>query len=139
MMRSLKASDIMWNHIEPVRLGTPLPAVVKHLLQNHVTGLPVVDNSRKVVGFVSEQDCIHALLVSSYHGEGEPSVDDVMKTEPVTISPEMSVVDLAQGKPKVYPVEDHGRLVGIVTRTSILAELARVGAGIDVGRFAEAD
>ena len=133
MMRSLKASDIMWNHIEPVRLGTPLPAVVKHLLQNHVTGLPVVDNSRKVVGFVSEQDCIHALLVSSYHGEGEPSVDDVMKTEP----------DLAQnlghGKPKVYPVEDHGRLVGIVTRTSILAELARVGAGIDVGRFAEAE
>jgi len=29
--------------------------------------------------------------------------------------------------------------VGIVTRTSILAELARVGAGIDVGRFAGAD
>ena len=66
-----------------------------------------------------------------------------MKREPVTISPEMSVVDLAQNlghcKPKVYPVEDHGRLVGIVTRTSILAELARVGAGIDVGRFAGAD
>ncbi|SET41994.1 CBS domain-containing protein [Marinobacter segnicrescens] len=143
MMRSLKASDIMWNHIEPVRLGAPLPVVVKHLLQNHVTGLPVVDKDRKVVGFVSEQDCIHALLVSNYHGEGEPSVDDVMKREPVTISPEMSVVDLAQnlghGKPKVYPVEDHGRLVGIVTRTSILAELARVGAGIDVGRFAGAD
>ena len=141
MMRSLKASDIMWNHIEPVRLGTPLPAVVKHLLQHHVTGLPVVDEHRRVVGFVSEQDCIHALLVSSYHSEGEPSVDDVMKAEPVTISPEMSVVDLAQnlghGRPKVYPVEDHGRLVGIVTRTSILAELARVGAGIDVGRFAE--
>lgn len=143
MMRSLKASDIMWNHIEPVRLGTPLPVVVKHLLQNHVTGLPVVDDHRRVVGFVSEQDCIHALLVSSYHSEGEPSVDDVMMREPVMISPEMSVVDLAQalgrGKPKVYPVQEHGRLLGIVTRTSILAELARVGAGIDVGRFAEAD
>ncbi|WP_092013678.1 CBS domain-containing protein [Marinobacter daqiaonensis] len=141
-MRSLKASDIMLNHIEPLRLGTPLPAVVKHLLINHVTGLPVVDGNRKVVGFVSEQDCIHALLVSNYHGEGEPSVDDVMISKPVTISPEMSVVDLAQnlghGKPKVYPVEDHGRLVGIVTRTAILAELARLGAGVDVGRFAEA-
>lgn len=143
MMRSLKTSDIMWNHIEPVKAGTPLQAVVKHLLLNHVTGLPVVDENRRVVGFVSEQDCIHALLVSSYHDEGEPSVDDVMMREPVTVSPEMSVVDLAQnlgrGKPKVYPVEDHGRLVGIVTRTSILAELARVGAGIDVGRFAAAD
>ncbi len=142
-MRSLMASDIMSNHIEPVRCGTPLPAVVKHLLLNHVSGLPVIDDQRNVVGFVSEQDCIHALLVSNYHDEGEPCVDDVMKRQPVTISRDMSVVDLAQnlgqGRPKVYPVVDHGRLVGIVTRTAILAELARVGAGVDVGRFAGAN
>ncbi|MBS3804148.1 MAG: CBS domain-containing protein [Oleiphilaceae bacterium] len=128
-MRSVKASDVMWNHIEPIRCGTPLTKVVKILLTNHVSGLPVVDSRRKVLGFVSEQDCIHALLVSSYHGEGDPVVDDVMFKEPITISPEMDIVDVAQnlghGKPKVFPVVDHGRLVGIVTRTAILAELAR--------------
>lgn len=139
MNRSLKVSDIMWNHIAPVRLGTSLQGVVRHLLQNHVTGLPVVDEDRKVVGFVSEQDCIHTLLVHHYHGEGEPSVDDVMKRQPLTITPGMSVVDLAQNlghdKPKVYPVEDQGQLVGIVTRTAILAELA----GIEVSRYLDTD
>ncbi|MDX1599641.1 MAG: CBS domain-containing protein [Marinobacter sp.] len=142
-MRSLKASDVMWNHIEPIRCGEPLTRVVKALLKNHVTGLPVVDEHRKVIGFISEQDCIHALLVSSYHCEGDPIVDDVMFREPVTISQEMAVVDLAQnlgaGKPKVYPVVDHGRLVGIVTRTAILAELARAGCGIELPKYAAAE
>lgn len=139
-MQSLKVSDVMWNHIEPIRCGTPLTKVVKTLLHNHVTGLPVVDDHRRVIGFISEQDCIHALLVSNYHREGDPTVDDVMFRNPVTISAEMAVVDLAQnlgaGKPKVYPVVDHGRLIGIVTRTAILAELAKVGFGIDVPKYA---
>jgi predicted transcriptional regulator len=139
-MESLKASDVMSNHIEPIRCGTPLTKVVKILLHNHVSGLPVVDDHRKVIGFISEQDCIHALLVSNYHGEGNPKVDDVMFHNPITISPEMSVVDLAQnlgaGKPKVYPVTDHGKLIGIVTRTAILAQLAKAGYGIDVSKTA---
>lgn len=140
-MESLKASDVMSNHIEPIRCGTPLTRVVKTLLHNHVSGLPVVDDQRRVIGFISEQDCIHALLVSNYHGEGDPKVDDVMFRNPLTISPEMSVVDLAQnlgaGKPKVYPVTDHGKLIGIVTRTAILAELAKIGYGIDASRIAQ--
>ncbi len=142
-MRSLKVSDVMWNHIEPVRCGTQLTKVVKTLLHNHVTGLPVVDDQRHVIGFISEQDCIHALLVSGYHREGDPLVDDVMFRKPVTISAEMSVVDLAQnlgaGKPKVYPVVDHGKLIGIVTRTAILAELARTGFGLEPPKHASAE
>ncbi|WP_166268793.1 CBS domain-containing protein [Marinobacter caseinilyticus] len=142
-MRSLKVADVMWNHIEPIKCGTPLTTVVKALLANHVTGLPVVDDHRKVLGFVSEQDCIHALLVSNYHCEGEPIVDDVMFKEPLTISAEMSVVDLAQnlghGKPKVYPVTDHGRLIGVVTRTAILSELAKSGCGLELPKYADAE
>ncbi|BES69303.1 CBS domain-containing protein [Marinobacter nanhaiticus D15-8W] len=142
-MRSLKASDVMWNHIEPIRCGAPLTRVVEALLTNHVTGLPVVDDKRHVLGFVSEQDCIHALLVSSYHSEGEPVVDDVMFKSPLTISPEEAIVDLAQrlgrDKPKVYPVVEGGRLVGIVTRTAILAALAKQGAGLGESRFVEQD
>jgi len=52
-------------------------------------------------------------------------------------------VDLAQnlgaGKPKVYPVVDHGKLVGIVTRTAILSELAKTGFGVEMPRYASAD
>lgn len=141
-MNALKVSDVMSNHIEPIRCGTPLTEVVKALLANHISGLPVVDASRRVLGFVSEQDCIHALLVSNYHCEGDPVVDDVMFKEPISISPGMAIVDLAQklgsGKPKVYPVVEHGKLIGTVTRTAVLAELARIGCGVDLSRHTHA-
>lgn len=142
-MRSLKVSDVMSNHINPIKCGALLTDVVKTLLNNHVSGLPVVDEQRHVLGFVSEQDCIHSLLVSSYHCEGDPIVDDVMFREPLTVSPELSLVDLAQnlgaGKPKVYPVVENEKLIGLITRSAILLELARTGCGTELPGHASAD
>ncbi|OEY66223.1 CBS domain-containing protein [Marinobacter sp. X15-166B] len=142
-MRSLTVSDVMWSHIQPIRCGTPLTKVVKILLTHHVTGLPVVNDQLRVVGFVSEQDCIHALLVSNYHCEGEPVVDDVMFDAPLLVSGDTAMVDLAQrlgaGRPKVYPVVENDRLIGIITRTAILAQLAKSGCGIDMPRFASTE
>ncbi len=142
-MCALRVSNVMSNHIAPIRCGTPLTEVVKALLENHISGLPVVDANRHLLGFVSEQDCIHALLVSNYHCEGDPIVDDVMFREPLSISPNMAIVDLAQqlgsGKPKVYPVMEHEKLIGIVTRTAVLAELARMGCGLELSKHPRAD
>ncbi|MEH6559825.1 MAG: CBS domain-containing protein [Marinobacter sp.] len=142
-MCALRVSNVMSNHIAPIRCGTPLTEVVKALLENHISGLPVVDANRHLLGFVSEQDCIHALLVSNYHCEGDPIVDDVMFREPLSISPNMAIVDLAQqlgsGKPKVYPVMEHEKLIGIVTRTAVLAELARMGCGLELSKHTRAD
>lgn len=142
-MSALRVSDVMSNHIAPIRCGTPLADVVRVLLENHISGLPVVDENRHLLGFVSEQDCIHALLVSNYHCEGDPIVDDVMFREPLSISPGTAIVDLAQklgsGKPKVYPVVEHQKLIGIVTRTAVLAELARIGCGVELSKRARDD
>ena len=66
--------DIMARHPASIRIGTDLTEVVEVLLRQHMTGLPVVDDADRVVGFVSEQDCLRSLLVSSYHGEGSPRV-----------------------------------------------------------------
>ncbi|MBU2872726.1 CBS domain-containing protein [Marinobacter salexigens] len=142
-MCALRVSNVMSNHIEPIRCGTPLTEVVKALLENHISGLPVVDAERRLLGFVSEQDCIHALLVSNYHCEGDPIVDDVMFREPLSISADLAIVDLAQklgsGKPKVYPVVENGKLIGVVTRTAVLGELARIGCGLELSKQTSAD
>lgn len=111
-----------------VLAGTPLNEVVEVLLQHKLLGLPVVNAQHQVIGFVSEQDCIHAILVSSYHCEGWPNVDEVMHDEPFTVAPDLLIVDLAQNmgkeKPKVYPVVEHGLLAGIVTRGDVLRGLS---------------
>ncbi len=116
-------------HREPLyaRLGEPLTDVVETLTQSHVMGIPVIDDGHRVVGFISEQDCIHSLLATSYFCEGNPAVDEFMSREPLTLSPQDSVVDLARtmgrDKPKVYPVVSEGKLVGLVTRNDVLVAL----------------
>lgn len=124
-MSSLLVRDVMAKHPPAIRLGTDLTAVVETLLNHHITGLPVIDEGDHVVGFVSEQDCLKALLVSSYHAEGAPKVEDVMHPDPLTVDLDDSVVDIAEQmlkqKPKIYPVLDgNRRLVGMLVRNQVL-------------------
>ena len=132
-MRSIQVRDVMQHQVPAIHPHMPLATAVTTLLEHGFTGLPVVDDQRHIIGFISEQDCIHALLVSSYHGEGDPEVGDVMFDKPLVVSPADNMVDLAQnlgrGKPKVYPVAEAGRLVGIITRSQILSVLAKTGFG----------
>ena len=121
-----RVAVIMARHPASIKTGTSLTEVVEVLLRQRMTGLPVVDDSERVVGFVSEQDCLRTLLVSSYHGEGSPSVEDVMFNEPLTIKMDDTVLDIAEmmvkQKPKIYPVVDEGgRLKGLLMRSQVLA------------------
>jgi len=127
-MSDLTVSALMGKHPSAIALGTELTQVVEQLLQNKASGLPVVDENHRVVGFVSEQDCLRKLLISSYHCEGSLIVDEFMHDQPLTVGEEDSVVDVAElmvtQKPKVYPVvDDQNRLVGMLSRHQVLRAL----------------
>ncbi|MBZ2188736.1 CBS domain-containing protein [Alcanivorax sp. JB21] len=127
-MSSLLVKDVMAKHPPAIAEGTPLTDVVDTLLRHKLTGLPVIDSDEQVVGFVSEQDCLRSMLVSSYHAEGSPKVEDVMRRDPLTIGLDRSVVDIAEQmikqKPKIYPVVDERhRLVGLLVRSQVLTAL----------------
>ncbi|GAA5132819.1 CBS domain-containing protein [Alloalcanivorax gelatiniphagus] len=128
-MASLLVKDLMVSHPLAIQEGTELTSVVATLLQSRFSGLPVVDGERRVIGFVSEQDCLRRLLVASYHQEGSPRVEELMHDQPLTVRENDSVVDVAgmmvKQKPKIYPVLDgeHGRLVGLLTRRMVLRAL----------------
>ncbi|MFQ3201148.1 MAG: CBS domain-containing protein [Zhongshania sp.] len=127
MTTSMLVRDVMTSPSPMVKQGSDLGEVVKTLLKHGVFGLPVVNDLHELVGFVSEQDCIHSVLVSSYHCEGSPSVDDVMSCEVLAVEANSSIIDLAQkmgkNKPKSYPVTEDGKLIGLVTRSAILESL----------------
>lgn len=132
-MKTLTIADVM-DYAPPfVRAGQPLDEVVTQLIKYHVSGLPVVNEKHEVIGFVSEQDCIHSLKVSSYHCEGIVRVDEVMHGEVLSVAPNMLLIDLVErmgnNKPKVFPVTRDNKLVGLITRQQVLLALAEASIG----------
>lgn len=127
-MKEITVGRVMAKHPIAIKLGTELTKVVEVLLQHHSIGLPVVDDRNIVIGFVSEQDCLRRLLITSYHHEGDVRVEDIMHKQPLTVSEDDSVVNVAemmlQQKPKIYPVvNQRGALVGLLTREQVLRVL----------------
>ena len=86
----------------------------------------MVDAQHKLVGFLSEQDCLATMLRDTYHNEQSATVSDCMyRGEVVTVDADTSVTDLAQqmtaNKPKLYPVIDAERqLIGVISRSDVL-------------------
>lgn len=132
-MKTLTIADVMDYAPAFVRSGQPLDEVVTLLIKHHVSGLPVVNEKHEVIGFVSEQDCIHSLKVSSYHCEGIVTVNEVMNNDVFSIPPDMLLIDLVErmgnNKPKVFPVTRDGKLVGLITRQQVLLTLAESSIG----------
>ena len=96
MHNKIHVEEYMFDFPPCVESGTVLSTVIEKLLESSVTGLPVINAQKELIGFVSEQDCISKLLTSSYYCGPESTVDEVMRTEVETLSPNQSIADVAQ-------------------------------------------
>ena len=101
---------------------------IKNLRNRSLTGMPVVDNDLKLVGFFSEQDCLRYLYGSFYFNEQVACVGDLMATEVKVINEFSSLEDILklfiQNPFHVYPVLNvDGKYLGLLTRTDLLAEI----------------
>ncbi len=124
-MHSLKVKDYMTLQAVTFTKDMSLSAALNKVMQSVNLGGPVLDENKKVVGFLSEQDLLDKLVKASYHCQDTHTVQECMHDDVLSVSPEMSIIELADmmkvGKPKVYPVVDEReKLVGIITRRDVL-------------------
>ncbi|TDV94534.1 CBS domain protein [Halomonas alkaliantarctica] len=122
--------DIMSLDCYRVSPNASITTLAKGLALHRLPGAPVVDESDRLIGFISEQDVMGRVLDSIYHDDEAPLVKEMMRHEVLSVSPNKSITDLAQEmlgpKPKVYPVVEQQRLIGIVTRRDILVALLAI-------------
>lgn len=124
-MESIKVADYMNKRPVTFKVDMTIAEAVERFLHSHQIGGPVIDDHKQVVGFLSEQDCLARMLEATYLGESHCTVKEMMHGEPLTVTKNDSVLDLAQQmkghKPKLYPVvDDDGRLIGIISRSDVL-------------------
>jgi len=103
---------------------TSVSEAIGILLQNRITGAPVVDADGQVVGLLTERDCLQHLLESAYESMPTRRVADYMLTENYTVGPDIDLFKIAEMFVKQpnrrYLVVDDGQLIGQVTRRDLL-------------------
>jgi CBS domain-containing protein len=148
----MKASDVMTPRVISIEPDAPIMRAVRLMLQNRVSGLPVIGPKGELVGMVTEGDFIRrgeigtqrrrnrwlefligpGRLADEYvHARGR-KVEEVVTREPITVTPDTRLDEVVRlmerHRIKRLPVLREGALVGIVTRANIMHALVSVAA-----------
>lgn len=146
----IKAKDIMTKDVITVNLETEIIQVAKLMLDNHFSGLPVVDKKGHLKGIICQSDLMtqqkkiplpsfFVLLDSAISFTSQKNIEaevqkmaavkvsEAMTPDPITVDPETSLEDIATLMVKHHihtlPVFDQNRLVGIIGKEDILRTL----------------
>lgn len=100
--------------------------VVDMLIKFRVSGGPVVDDQKRVIGVISEGDCVKQISESRYYNMPmeDTTVERYMSKEVENISPDLNLFDAAnlflRSKRRRFPVVEDGKIIGIVSQKDIL-------------------
>jgi CBS domain-containing protein len=123
-MTQITARDFMVTDVITVSPAADVIDAVRLLIQNHISGAPVVDGKGNYLGVFSEKCSMHVLLDAAYEQLPVHDVRSFMDSEAQTIAPETHLLSIAQvfllTPYRRLPVLEERKLVGIVTRRDVM-------------------
>lgn len=130
MLQSLLVKDYMSG--DPLAFSPEMDVLdaIHQLIKHEMTGAPVIDHLGKVVGFLSEKDCLKVALNASYHEERGGRVSEFMTRQIKTLEADTTLTEAAElfvSEPyRCYPVVQESRLIGQLSRRNILKALEKL-------------
>jgi CBS domain-containing protein len=126
MLQSVDLRDYMITNPVKIRDDANLLDAVEAIIDNKISGVCVVDANGKLVGVLSELDCLRAVLGATYNEGGIGQVKEYMANSELDIAhPGEDIVDIAQDmlqkKHRRRPVVENGKLVGQITCRQLLS------------------
>lgn len=122
-----RVRDFMKTNPLSISPETEIMRAVHLLVAEDISGLPVTDAQGRLVGILTERDCIAVALQAGYFDELGGRVEQYMTTPVETVEPDSSLMDLAElfarSPFRRCPVVEEGRLVGLICRRDILRAL----------------
>lgn len=150
----MKAQDVMTQYVTAIGPDDSLSKAIRIMLQNKISGLPVLDAHGLLVGMITEGDLLRRAETATqrrrprwlefFTGPGKMAdeyvhthgrkVSDVMTTDPISVgedTPLEEVVTLMEKQRiKRVPVVRTDKVVGIISRANLLHALARLSGEI---------
>jgi len=121
----LKAKDLMTKEVITVNEKMSVVDLAKILCENKISGVPVVDKDKKLVGVVTEKDLINIIFSGNVRNT---KVGDIMSRNIIKFTPDTDIDKIAlaiseKNVRRVIIVDDKDKVVGIVSRRDIIKML----------------
>ena len=117
-----KAKDLMTKTVISVKKNTPIYGALEFMVEQNITGVPVVDDDMALVGILSEKDVLR--LFPAGKDKREMVVDDFMTQPAVHFDEDEDLQDvcdcLMNNDFRRVPITSEKKLVGIISRRDII-------------------
>ena len=122
-------TDVMSTDVITINPNTTITEAIEVLLKHSITGVPVVDKKKGLLGIVSEKDLlkfVYELKSKSYDSNNRmETVESIMTKGVVSFDENDSLIDvckcLMEGNFRRVPILSRSKVVGIISRPDLLA------------------
>ncbi|MCW8878981.1 MAG: CBS domain-containing protein [Kangiellaceae bacterium] len=132
MLNSVTVKDYMTSAMITLKPEVDIVEAAQTLLEYRLSGAPVLDDHNRLIGYLSEKDCLHTVLSAVYNQDYGDLVEDRMAKDLKTVHPSENITDVAERFLKdgvrMYPVLEKDVLVGMISRQSVLNAFCRISA-----------
>ncbi len=129
----MRVADLMQRKVKTIASDATVDEAIVSLADAHISGMPVVDGTGRVIGIVSSTDVLTAEAEAEDRDARQALLDattvrDVMTPRPYTIAPEEDIREAAcqmlYGEVHRLFVAEGDQVIGIITTTDIVRAVA---------------
>ena len=122
-----EAKTIMKTDLITVKRQSQIYEAIRTLVENNITGLPVVNADMTLAGIITEKDVLKLL----YDNQDKPGkVEDFMTEKVISFDRQDSLIDVAESFMNNHfrrvPILADGKLTGIISRKDIIAYISKL-------------
>lgn len=125
---TLTIADIMATKLVSFSPDQNIHHAIRILLNQRISGAPVLDEIGKLVGILSRKDCFRIAFSARYHEDWGGPVKDYMVREVITLQADLDITSAIQrfleAPFRRFPVMRNSELVGLVCRHDVLLALS---------------
>ena len=122
--------EFMAKDLITFQLDTPIETAMESFLTNKISGAPVLDKQGKLVGVLSEKDCMRTLFEATYYNNLGGFVNEYMSTDLKTINIHDTLSNVAdqfiKSRFRRFPVVEGEKLVGQISRRDVLRAIVKL-------------
>ncbi len=126
-MNKKKVEDYMTRSVITFRPEASIFEAAETFIKNKISGAPVTDKDNKLVGILSEWDCLSVILKGEFEEYPSGNVSEYMSKDVITVSADTGVFEVTQlfidKRYHRIPVVENNKLVGIISRRDLLSAI----------------